>query len=144
MGKGYRIVVLLVVVLAVGAVLIWGRGGPAGEGRERGEVAAALPRLVDLGSSQCIPCKKMAPILAALETEFAGRMEVLFIDVREDKQAAVEYGIRLIPTQIFYGPDGTELARHEGFIGREDILARWRELGVDIGAAGTTRKGAEG
>jgi thioredoxin 1 len=144
MGKGYRIAVVLVVILAAGAVLIWGRGGPVGEDGGRTEAPRPIPRLVDLGSTQCIPCKKMAPILAAMETEFAGRMEIVFIDVREDRQAAVDHGIRLIPTQIFYGPDGAELARHEGFIGREDILTRWRELGVDIGAAGAIRKGAEG
>jgi thioredoxin 1 len=41
----------------------------------------ALPRLVDLGVGKCIPCKKMAPILEELKKEYAGRMEVEFIDV---------------------------------------------------------------
>ena len=38
----------------------------------------------------------------------------------------------MIPTQIFYGADGRELARHEGFIDREQILARWKALGVEL------------
>jgi thioredoxin 1 len=38
----------------------------------------------------------------------------------------------MIPTQIFYAADGRELARHEGFIGRDEILAKWRELGVSL------------
>jgi thioredoxin 1 len=38
----------------------------------------------------------------------------------------------MIPTQIFYGADGKELFRHEGFYAKKDILAKWRELGVAI------------
>ncbi len=46
--------------------------------------------------------------------------------------AGEAYGIKLIPTQIFFAADGTELFRHEGFFATEDILAKWRELGVDL------------
>lgn len=102
------------------------------------ETSGGIPRLVDLGSKKCIPCKKMAPILEELKREYAGRMEVVFIDVRENRQAASDYGIRLIPTQIFYDSEGRELFRHEGFYGKEAILGKWRELGVEIGAAAST------
>jgi thioredoxin 1 len=37
-----------------------------------------------------------------------------------------------IPTQIFDDAHGTELSRHEGFISKEDILAKWNELGIDL------------
>ncbi|PLX84252.1 MAG: thioredoxin, partial [Desulfuromonas sp.] len=39
------------------------------------------------------------------------------------------------PTQIFYAPDGSELYRHTGFYGREEILAKWQELGYRFGTA---------
>jgi thioredoxin 1 len=42
---------------------------------------AKLPRLVDLAAGKCIPCKMMAPILEELKKEYAGRMNVEFIDV---------------------------------------------------------------
>ena len=71
----------------------------------------------------------MAPILAQLRTDFAGRMEVEFVDVWVNPDAGQPYGIRMIPTQIFYGADGRELSRHEGFMSREDILARWKSHG---------------
>ncbi len=45
--------------------------------------AAALPRLVDLGSTTCIPCKEMAPILDELKTELKGKVEVEFINVTQ-------------------------------------------------------------
>jgi thioredoxin 1 len=94
--------------------------------------ATGLPRLVDLGAGKCIPCKKMAPILDELKDEYAGRLEVIFIDVWQDKDAAQKYGIESIPTQIFFDPAGKELFRHEGFFAKEDILAQWKELGFDF------------
>jgi len=95
-------------------------------------VTAAVPRLVDLGADKCIPCKMMAPILAELKTEYAGRMEVEFIDVWKNREKAAEYRVQMIPTQIFYDPAGKELFRRSGFIGKEDILATWRTLGYDF------------
>jgi thioredoxin 1 len=91
-----------------------------------------LPRLVDLGAGKCIPCRMMAPILEELKTEFAGSLEVVFIDVWEDPSAGARYGIQMIPTQIFFDASGKELFRHEGFFAKEDILAKWRELGVNL------------
>ena len=92
----------------------------------------ALPRLVDLGAGKCIPCKMMAPILEDLKEECADTFEVEFIDVWENPKAGEEYGIRMIPTQIFYDAAGKELFRHEGFFGKEEILAKWKEYGVTV------------
>ena len=91
-----------------------------------------LPKLLDLGATQCIPCKKMAPILEALKKDYAGKLEVEFIDVWKSEGEAKKYGINLIPTQIFFDATGKELFRHEGFYGRDDILAKWKELGVKL------------
>ena len=94
-----------------------------------------LPRLVDLGAGKCIPCKMMAPILEELKQECAGRLQVEFVDVWENPAAGQVYGIRAIPTQIFYAVSGKELFRHEGFFSKEDIVAKWKELGCDFTAA---------
>lgn len=91
---------------------------------------ALIPRLVDVGAGKCVPCKAMAPILDQLRTDFAGRFDVQFVDVWVNPDAAEPYRIRLIPTQIFYGADGRELSRHEGFMSREEILARWGSHGL--------------
>jgi thioredoxin 1 len=95
-------------------------------------VTTALPRLLDLGATKCIPCKLMAPILEELKSSYVGVMRVDFIDVWEDKAAGQAHGISTIPTQIFFAPDGKELFRHEGFYAREDMLAKWKELGFDL------------
>ena len=93
---------------------------------------AKLPKLLDLGAGKCIPCKMMTPLLEELKKEYAGRLNVEFIDVWQNPDAGKQYGIEMIPTQIFYDAEGKELFRHTGFFAKEDILGKWKELGVDV------------
>jgi thioredoxin 1 len=93
---------------------------------------AKLPRMVDLGAGQCIPCKMMKPILDDLKANYADRFTTVFIDVWENPDEGKKYGIEMIPTQIFYDAKGNERFRHVGFYGKEDILGKWKELGVDV------------
>jgi len=92
----------------------------------------ALPRLVDLGAGKCIPCKLMAPILDELKSNYVGRLDVQFVDVWKNPDAGKPYQIRMIPTQVFIGTNGKEVFRHEGFFSKEDIVAKWTELGVNL------------
>jgi thioredoxin 1 len=96
------------------------------------EVTGPLPRLMDLGSTTCEPCKLMAPILEELKAEYAGIFKVQFLDVNTNPILNEEFDIRVIPTQIFYDAEGNELFRHEGFMSKEDILAKWAELGIKL------------
>jgi len=139
-----KIAILLVVAgLAAGAVVLKNGNHPTAPASSPSTPVTAepsavltapqkLPKLLDLGATKCIPCKKMAPILEELKKEYAGKLEVEFIDVWQNPDAGTKYGIQLIPTQIFYDAAGKELFRHEGFFGREDILAKWKELGLAL------------
>ena len=104
----------------------------AGEPARPATTERRLPRLVDVGADKCVPCKLMAPILAELKTEYVGRMEVDFVDVWKYREQAAQYGVQMIPTQIFYDTSGKEIFRRSGFIGKEDILATWKRLGYDF------------
>jgi thioredoxin 1 len=99
------------------------------------ETRKPLPKLLDLGAGKCIPCKMMAPILEQLKKEYAGKLEVEFIDVWKNPDAGKPYAIKVIPTQIFFDASGKELFRHIGFYSMDDILAKWKELGVDLKGA---------
>ena len=94
------------------------------------EPVKKLPMLVDLGKGTCIPCKKMKPILDELKKEYEGKAIVEVIDLRYDRGAASRYGIRLIPTQIFYDAEGKEVYRHEGFMDKQSIKNKFTEMGV--------------
>lgn len=96
------------------------------------ENAEQLPLLLELGSHSCIPCKQMMPILKELTESYHGQLRVQFIDVMQDNESAKKYKVRLIPLQIFFDKDGNELFRHEGFFAKEDILAKWKELGIEL------------
>lgn len=104
------------------------------ETNEKAKEEVKIPTLVDLGAKKCIPCKMMAPILDDLTKEYAGILTVKFIDVWEKEGAAEaeKYKIKSIPTQIFFDEKGKELWRHEGFISKDDILKKWKELGYSL------------
>lgn len=86
--------------------------------------------MIDLGADECVPCKMMAPILKELKQAYAGRAEILFIDVWKNREQAKKYGIRAIPTQIFFNEKGEEVYRHTGFMNRDTIVQYLSKLGV--------------
>ena len=55
---------------------------------KQADSSVGLPKMIDLGSKHCIPCKKMAPILDSLKVTYQGKAEIIFIDVKENKKAA--------------------------------------------------------
>jgi thioredoxin 1 len=92
--------------------------------------AKGMVTMVDIGAKKCIPCKMMAPILEELEKEYKGKAAIIFIDVWVDPPQSKKFGIRSIPTQIFYDRDGKEVMRHEGFMEKKAIVAELQKLGV--------------
>ncbi len=138
MNKGLKILIVVALVAVVAVVMLARREESASPPQAPNAVAGPLPRLVDLGSTTCIPCKMMAPILEEMKKECAGRLQVDVIDVAQDAAAANQYGVKLIPTQIFFDATGKERFRHEGFFSKEDILAKWEALGVDLSTAAST------
>ena len=102
--------------------------------------ATGLPRLVDLGASACLPCIMMAPSLEELKKEYAGRIQVEFIDAWQNPGAREQYDYYFCPTQVFIDASGKELFRHLGYYSKKDILAKWKELGVDLEAPAGQRE----
>lgn len=94
--------------------------------------SARLPRLLELGADKCVPCKMMQPVLAELRQAYAGKLQVDFIDVWKDPAVGDKYGVQAIPTQIFFDADGNEVFRHLGFFAKEDIVAKFAELGISL------------
>ena len=86
--------------------------------------------MIDLGANSCVPCKMMAPILEKLEKEYKGKATIVVIDVWKDPSQSKKYGIRAIPTQIFYDKEGKEVYRHVGFMSENAIVTQLKNLGV--------------
>jgi thioredoxin 1 len=93
-----------------------------------------LPTLLDLGSAKVKPSREMAPVIEALKKDFAGKLTVASLDVDERADVADRFNLQRVPAQVFYDASGTERFRHEGPWSREEILAKWKELGVALAA----------
>jgi thiol-disulfide isomerase/thioredoxin len=109
------------------------KGAPRsiGHSAQRGENIKVT--FVELGSVRCIPCKRMQPIMKEIEEEYRGQVEVVFHDVwtQEGKPYAMQYQVRLIPTQVFLDSDGKEYFRHEGFFPKDELVKVLKQQGVE-------------
>ena len=86
--------------------------------------------MVDIGAKACIPCKMMIPVIESLSEEYEGRAAIVFIDVWKNPDETPKFGIRAIPTQIFYDKDGKEVMRHEGYFSKAEIIKVLTKFGV--------------
>jgi thioredoxin 1 len=115
--------------------------------------SAGVPVVIDFGADSCIPCKEMAPVLAALHDELKGKAIIRFVDVWKYRELADGIPLQVIPTQVFFDAAGkpfTPSAKlqipmtryadrdtnepvfttHEGGITREQLLAALDEMGM--------------
>jgi len=86
--------------------------------------------LLDLGSDSCVPCKMMVPIIEKLKKKYEGKAAVVVIDVWKDTETGKKYGVRAIPTQIFFDKGGREIYRHVGFLDEDAIVRQLHKMGV--------------
>ncbi len=140
MDKTLKIVIVAVLLVGVVVAVAVRRGGGGAqevpqEYKPEQLLGKGLPTLVDLGSDTCVSCKMMMSVIEELRAGFADRLQVEFLDVHKYPGLSTMYDIKLIPTQIFYDASGKELFRHQGFYSTDDILAKWKEFGVELAAA---------
>lgn len=88
-----------------------------------------LPRMLEFGSTSCVPCKMMEPVLLSLQKKYANQLSTEFFNVENAGAIANSFKVTIIPTQVFLDPQGKELFRHEGYFPEEDIIKKWQELG---------------
>ena len=94
-------------------------------------LASGKPTIAEFGSSTCIPCKQMKPILENLATEYEGKLNVVIVEVYEQRELTQQYGIMAIPTQVVFDSSGKEVTRHMGFWAKEDIITQLKEMGIE-------------
>ena len=86
--------------------------------------------MLELGSVGCIPCEQMKPVMQKLRETYAGKLEVIFIDVRQDNKTGRRFGANMIPTQVFLDAQGKEFHRHIGFYSYEEIAPVLKKAGI--------------
>lgn len=82
-------------------------------------------RLIDFGADWCPPCKIMDPVVAEIKKELKGKIEVVKVDLDQERGKAEKYEIFSIPTFVLE-KDGKEIDRVSGARSKK-ALKEWIE-----------------
>ncbi len=137
MKRTKALLILVVTIALFAAASVWTLS-KTNKAQERPEAKNEKPLVtfVELGSVKCIPCRQMQPVMKSIGEKYGSQVSIVFHDVwkSDQRQYAEQYGIRVIPTQVFLDKEGKEFHRHEGFYPEAEIDKLLQERGLKVRA----------
>jgi thioredoxin 1 len=79
--------------------------------------------LVDFYADWCGPCRAVAPVVEELAAELDGKLKVAKLDVDQNEEISMKYGVQSIPTLILF-QNGEEKERIVGFLPKPQLLSQ--------------------
>ena len=83
-----------------------------------------LPVVVDFTAVWCGPCKMLDPVVTQLSQDWAGKVKFVKLDVDDNSDIAVQYGVMGVPTLILF-VDGNPVQRLSGYQPKERIISKF-------------------
>ncbi|MEW6574319.1 MAG: thioredoxin [Bacillota bacterium] len=86
-----------------------------------------VPVMVDFWAAWCGPCRSMSPVVEQVADEFAGRVKVAKLNVDENQSLTQRYGIKGIPTLLFF-QYGKVVAQEVGYTPKDAVIQKLNRL----------------
>jgi thioredoxin 1 len=101
------------------------KDNPLDKARTNGKVTLAV-----FSAKSCCGPDKMLPVIDTIRAKYNDTVNIVYIEPQKEQILSARYGIRSIPSQVFYDAKGKEFFRHSGFFSDADIVAKLTEIGV--------------